>query len=268
VFAGANWSQVIQRLRCAGVYDALMFFPRARARILFVLIVVIAAGDKLQNAQSAPASALSSTQIVEQIQVHDQVRARTLKHYSSTRHYAVEYRGFPTDLSAAMDVEASFDAATGKSFRIVSQSGSKFLADKVLKRAVDSEKEASLDKGSTALTPANYKFTLLKSETLGSGPAYIFDLEPLHPSKFLYRGRIWVDATDFAVVKMETQPSKSPSFWISKTLIESTSGKTGDFWFPQKLRSETKVRIGGGAVLTIDYGTYEVSPATKTGLTH
>jgi hypothetical protein len=167
-----------------------------------------------------------------------------------------------------MVVEASFDAATGKSFRVVSQSGSKFLADKVLKRAVDSEKEASQDKGSTALTPANYKFTLLKNDTLGSGLAYVFDVEPLHPSKFLYRGRIWVDATDFAVVKMETQPAKSPSFWISKTLIESTSGKTGDFWFPQKLRSETKVRIGGGAVLTIDYGTYEVSPATKTGLTH
>ena len=92
--------------------------------------------------------------------LHDQARARALKHYHSTRHYAVEYRGFPTDLSASMVVEASFDAASGKSFRIVSQSGSKFLADKVLKRAVDSEKEASQDKGSTALTPANYKFNL------------------------------------------------------------------------------------------------------------
>jgi hypothetical protein len=245
-----------------------MFFPRARALNLAALLVAVAVGAGPQNAQNAPESVLSSAQIIEQIQVHDQVRARTLKHYRSTRHYSVEYHGFPTDLSAAMIVEASFDAATGKSFRIVSQSGSKFLADKVLKRAVDSEKEASLDRSSTALTTANYKFTLLKNETLGSGPAYVFDVEPLHPSKFLYRGRIWVDATDFAVVRMETQPSKSPSFWISKTLIESTSGKTGDFWFPQKLRSETKVRIGGGAVLTIDYGTYEVAAATKAGLTH
>jgi hypothetical protein len=34
--------------------------------------------------------------------------------------------------------------------------------------------------------------------------------------------------------------------------------KAGDFWLPAKLRSETKVRIGGGAAFTIDYGTYEV----------
>lgn len=237
-----------------------MFFPRGRDLSLAALFAAIGAGAGPQN---APAAALSSAQIIEQIHLHDLARAQALKHYHSMRHYAVEYRGFPTDLSAGMVVEASFDAATGKSFRIVSQSGSKFLVDKVLKRAVDSEKEASQDKGSTALTPANYKLTLLKSEILGSGPAYVFDVEPLHASKFLYRGRIWVDAADFAVVKMETQPAKSPSFWISKTLIESTSAKTEGFWFPQKLRSETKVRIGGGAVLTIEYGTYEVSPTAK-----
>jgi len=46
-----------------------------------------------------------------------------------------------------MDVEVKYDAATGKSFRIVSQSGSSLLCNKVLKRAVDSEKEAAQDKG-------------------------------------------------------------------------------------------------------------------------
>jgi hypothetical protein len=257
-----------QRLRWVAVYDAHMFSSHGRDVALAALIVAVAAGAGSQNTPNPPAAAMSSAQIVEQIQVHDRARARALKHYSSTRHYAVEYRGFPTDLAASMVVEASFDAASGKSFRVISQSGSKFLADKVLKRAVESEKEASQEKGSTALTTANYKFTLLKSETLGSGPAYVFDVEPLHVSKFLYRGKIWVDAADFAVAKMETQPSKSPSFWISKTLIESTSGKTGDFWFPQKLRSETKVRIGGGAVLTIDYGAYQVTSTAKPDSTH
>ena len=244
-----------------------MNLPRCTDLSLAALMVAVATGAGPQNVPD-PAAGLSSAQIVEQIQVHDQARARALKHYQSTRNYAVEYRGFPADLAASMVVEASFDAASGKSFRVVSQSGSKFLADKVLKRAIDSEKEASQDKGSTALTPANYRFTLLKNETLESGLAYVFDVEPLQASKFLYRGKIWVNAADFAVVKMETQPSKSPSFWISKTLIESASAKTGNFWFPRKLRSETKVRIGGGAVLTIDYGTYEVSSTATPDRTH
>ena len=82
------------------------------------------------------------------------------------RHYAVEYKGFAHTIDAKMDVEINYDAATGKSFRIVSQSGSNLLCDKVLKKAVDSEKEASQDKTSTALSEANYRFSLLGTDTV------------------------------------------------------------------------------------------------------
>jgi hypothetical protein len=247
------------------IYDALMFFPHGRGLLLAVFFLSIAAGAGPESAPPSTAAQLSSAQIVEQMQIHDQARARELKHYHATRHYQVEYHGFPEDLAGGMVIEISFDAASGKNFRIVSQSGSNFLCEKVLKRAVDSEKEASQNKGSTALTPANYKFNLTGTETLASGPAYVLDVEPLVPSKFLYRGKIWVDASDFALAKMETHPSKSPSFWISRTMIQSTNAKTGGFWFPEKLRSETKVRIGGQAVFTIDYGKYEVESNAQSG---
>ena len=134
----------------------------------------------------------------------------------------------------------------------------------MLKRAVDSEKEASQDKSLTALT--NYSFSLVGTETVGGRPAYILHEEPLSEGKFLSRGKIWVDAEDFAVVKMETEPAKNPSFWISRTSISSSAVKTDGFWLPGKTRSETKVRIGGTAVLTIDYGTYQVVPSETAGL--
>ena len=60
---------------------------------------------------------------------------------------------------------------------------------------------------------------------------------------------------------METEPAKSPSFWISRTLIHYTSTKTDGFWLPEQVSSETKVRVGGTAVLTINYGSYDVVPA-------
>jgi hypothetical protein len=69
-----------------------------------------------------------------------------------------------------------------------------------------------------------------------------------------------VDGIDFAVAKMEVQPAKNPSFWISKTVIHHTNVDMGGFWLPKQNRSETKVRIGGTAVLTIDYGTYQIVP--------
>ena len=229
-------------------------------KVLIVAVSLLAAGAAwTANGDTAPAEKLSSAQIVEQLQSHNQARARALKHYKAVRHYQVEYRGFSKTIVAKMEVEVEYDAATGKSFRIVSQSGSKLLCEKVLKRAVESEKEASQDKGAAALTTANYRFHLAGSESLGGRPAYILDVEPVKESKFLYRGKVWVDAVDFAVAKIEVEPAKNPSFWISRTRIRSTNAKTGDFWLPEKNRSETKVRIGGTAVFTIDYGTYQIS---------
>jgi hypothetical protein len=223
-----------------------------------------------QIAAQAPASptlpSLTATEIVNQVQRHNQARLDELKQYKALRHYAVEYKGFSHTVDARMDVEVSYDATSGQNFRIVSQSGSNLLCDKVLKRAVDSEKEASQDKASTAHSESNYRFNLLGTDTVDGRPAYVLYEEPLREGKFLTRGKIWIDGADFAVVKMEAEPAKNPSFWISRTSINSSSVKTDGFWLPGKTRSETKVRIGGTAVLTIDYGTYRVVPTETAKL--
>ena len=203
-------------------------------------------------------SALTTDQIVAEMQQRGRVRNEGLKHYKAVRHYQVDYKGFGADLGARMEVEVSFDAPASKSFRIVSQSGSKLLLDKVLKRLLETEKEAAGNQLATALSPANYSFHVDGSEPLDGRPAYILTVEPLTANKLLYRGRIWVDAADFALVKIEAEPAKNPSFWIAKTAIHHTFAKIGGFWLPEQNRSESKIRIGGTAVLTIDYGTYQI----------
>jgi hypothetical protein len=242
-----------------------MPFQRFRCLCLAVALAGTAVVVWAENpgAGAGSPTGLSTVEVVEQMHHRTEARIQDLKHYKALRHYQVEYKGFATTIGAKMDVEANYDAAQGMSFRIVSQSGSKFLCDKVLKRAVDSEQEASRDKGSTALTPANYRFQMVGSESIGGRPAYILDVEPLTESKFLYRGKVWVDAADFEVVKMESEPAKNPSFLISRTLIHYTSVLAHGFWLPQGIRSETKVRIGGTAVLTIDYGNYQVESNTS-----
>jgi len=235
-----------------------MSFFRGKRWAVAILFLVMTSGICPENAQTTSAPALTAAQIAAEMQSRNQARNDKLKHLKSIRHYKVEYKGFSADLTAQMEVEYTYDAKSGKSFRIASESGSNFLIEKVLKRAVESEKEAAKDKTSTALSTANYKFRLVGNENLAGRPAYILDVEPKVPSKFLYKGKVWVDAAEFALVKFETEPAKSPSFWISRTLIHQTFAKTGDFWLPEKNRSETKVRIGGTAVLIIDYGTYQI----------
>jgi hypothetical protein len=240
-----------------------MSFQRGRALLIAFAFFAITAETWPENAASIPAHGLDLTQIVQQMQQHNLDQSNRLKHYKALRHYQVEYQGFPANAAAKMDVEVEYDAPSGKSFRIVSESGPKFLLEKVLKRAVDSEKEASQDKALTALSEANYRFHLAGTANVSGRPSYMLDVDPLKPSKFLYRGRIWVDAADFAVVKMETEPAKSPSIFISRTTIHFTSAMTDSFWLPQAMRSETKVRFGGTAVFTIDYGTYRIGPNVK-----
>ncbi|MGB8259351.1 MAG: hypothetical protein WCE75_03325 [Terracidiphilus sp.] len=232
------------------------------------LMILLAHSACSQKGPAAETQATSTAQIVEGMQRHDQLQRRMLQGYEGTRHYSVVYRGFTRTITAGMDVEVNYTPASGKTFRIISQSGSGMLCEKVLKRALDSEREASLDKSSTALTSANYRFQFAGMDRVGDRPAYMLDVEPITPSKFLYRGRVWVDTAAFAVAKMEVQPAKNPSFWISRTLIHHSNQMTNGFWMPAQNRSETKVRIGGTAIMTIDYLSYRITaqPNSETSL--
>jgi len=65
---------------------------------------------------------------------------------------------------------------------------------------LQSEKEAATaeNQRAVALNGDNYRFSLVGQEKTPSGSAYILSVEPRTQNKLLYRGRIWVDATDFA----------------------------------------------------------------------
>ncbi len=250
----------IGRLSC-------LMCPKPVKAFLIVMAFFAVAGAWASSGSLPATTNLTADQIVARMQTHDRIQQQELQHYQSVRVYRVEYRGYSARIAARMKVLFSYDATTGKSFRILSRSGSSFLCDDVLKRAVESEEQASRQKGSTALTSANYSFRLLGTDQVNGRPAYILDVTPLKPEKFLYKGKIWVDATDFALVKIEATPAKNPSFWISRTAIWYSNAITDGFWLPQETKSKTSVRIGGTAVLTIDYGPYQIPPSAMSSTT-
>jgi hypothetical protein len=88
---------------------------------------------------------------------------------------------------------------------------------------------------------------------------YVLEARPRNKNKFLFRGRIWVNATDFAITRVEGEPAQNPSWWTVKTDFKRSYQKIGDFWLPESNASETKVRILGTAVLTISYGEYQIT---------
>jgi hypothetical protein len=163
-----------------------------------------------------------------------------------------------------MVVNVKYLSPGTKEFIVQSATGAKLIIDKVFKKLLEAEKE-TLDAETqrrSALTDDNYRFTLVGYESGFSGATYVLNVEPRTKDKFLYRGRIWVDAEDFAVVRLEAEPAKNPSFWTKKAEIVQVYMKVSDFWLPAYNHSVTAIRLGGHAELTIDYKDYEIIEAS------
>jgi hypothetical protein len=210
---------------------------------------------------------LSVQQVVSNLVRKDAERARALRHYESTRIYHLSYRGFPSDRDAEMTVEASFDSPSTKNFKIISQSGSKLIIERVFKRLLESEKEAAEPEihARTLLNPENYDIALVGYEPSGAGGQYVLDVYPKAKSKYVYRGKVWVDGTDFAVTRIDAEPAQNPSFWTKKSEIHHQYVKVQNFWLPQRNESVSYIRLGGRATLTIDYNNYHVVDSQVAG---
>jgi hypothetical protein len=125
---------------------------------------------------------------------------------------------------------------------------------------LQAEQEASTIEAQarSVLNSDNYNFTLLGQVNTPSGLTYLLTVDPKTKDKFLYQGRIWVDAGDFAVIRLEAEPSKKPSFWTKNSEIEQVYMKVGDFWLPVRNHSISEIRLGGTAELTIHYSNYQI----------
>ena len=216
---------------------------------------VLARADGSPDASSAGQND-STGAIVQRLVENNRDRASRLPECTSKRHYHIEFHGFGRNMVADMRVDVTDHGSASRTFHITSESGSHVLLDHVLERLLDNEQDAARNKDQNGLTPLNYNFTLVGNASEGGRSLFILQVEPKENRKLLYRGRIWVDAKDYAVVRIEAEPAKNPSFWIHSTQIHHVYAKVGDFWLPQRNVSESKTRFGGTATLTIDYGNY------------
>lgn len=223
-----------------------------------------------QSPVIAPATSqvqVSCEEIVANLVRRNVERAHALGAYHGTRVYRLEYRGFPGARSAEMTVDVQYRSPETKEFKVLSEKGSQLVIDRVFHKLLQSEKEAVIQENQArvALNNDNYKFVLVGTESLQTGLSYILSVEPRTNNKLLYRGRIWVDAEDFAVVRIAAAPAKNPSFWTKETKIEQVYSKVGDFWLPLSNRSNSTIRLGGHADLTIDYQDYQITASTPAG---
>jgi hypothetical protein len=226
--------------------------------MLFIGVPVIAQ----QATVSAP---LTADEVIERVVHMNDTRSKALESYSNIRSYHLECHCL-SHKKADMIVRTTYQSPDKKEFTIISETGSGTVRDRVFKKLLEAEQESMQEENQkrSAITPENYTFRLSDYQKTDTDEFYVLDAEPRSKNKFLFRGRIWVNAQDFAITRIEGEPAVNPSWWTLKTGFKRRYQKIDEFWLPQSNESETKVRVFGTAVLSIEYRDYEVTLAKGT----
>ena len=240
------------------LYHARKSDGRWIVRAFALLIIGVPAVAQQANV-SAP---LNAAEVMGHVVEMNEVRAKALEGYSSVRSYHLECHCV-SHKKADMVVRTDYQAPDKKEFTILSQSGSGTVRDRVFKKLLEAEQESmrAENQQRSAITPENYTFQLSDYEKTDTGEFYVLDAQPRSKNKFLFKGRIWVNAKDFAITRVEGEPAVNPSWWTVRTDFKRTYQKIGDFWLPESNESETKVRVFGTAVLSIEYRDYQITQA-------
>lgn len=246
-------------LRTLGLMTALIGW------VSLIIVPKMVGADSGTPSSSISSAPLSADQVVDNLVRKNEERARALLHSEGTRVYRLAYRGIPRDSYAEMVVQATYDSPSSKQFKVVSESGSKLLRNRVFKKLLESEAEAAQPtiSGRTQLNRENYNFDLVGYEPSNAGGQYVLQVSPKVQNKYVYRGKVWVDGIDFAVTHIEAEPAQNPSFWTKKSEIRHEYKKVGAFWLPARNESVSYIRLGGRATLTIEYTDYRVTGAVQ-----
>jgi hypothetical protein len=230
-----------------------------------------AAGQSAHNNEALTSSApvppqpsVSGDQIFAELVRHNEVRSARLREYSAVRTYAV------TDLSgkvhAKETVRMEYVAPDKKTFVPVAEEGSAVVRHLVLNRLMESETSAAAgqEHHDSSITPANYVFHVLGTEDLGGHHCFVVEAVPKRKDKYLFEGKVWVDSTDFAVVKIAGHPAKKLSFWVTQADFVRQYEKIGDFWLPAKDETFVDVKFYGKKILSIEHHINTVNGVTNT----
>jgi hypothetical protein len=198
----------------------------------------------------------TADEVIARMIAHDRERQAALHGYTAIRRYVLENRNHHKRAEMLVRMMCREDGS--KQFEVVSENGWGGARKHVFPRLLEAEAEAAQPdlRERSRIVPENYTFEMLGTEDVRGRPAYVIAIEPKTPNKYLARGRIFVDADEYAIIRVEGKPAKNPSFWVKSVHFVHDYDKSGSFWFPVSDRSVTDVRLFGATEMTIDYFDY------------
>jgi hypothetical protein len=217
-------------------------------------------GTSFAFANSLPANSLTTDDVVTRMLEAEEKKAAATQCYTGTRRYHIRNDRFGQQAEMLVEVIAK---PGGKQFRVLSSSGAESMHRRVFDKLLKGETEASREQASNRIDRTNYDFALAGQETLRGRRTYVLELRPKEKKKYLVEGKIWVDAQDFQVVRLEGRPAASLSFWVGRPQLTFDYDKVDGHWMTTRNRTFAKSRLMGATELTIEFQRYDLGGKPK-----
>jgi hypothetical protein len=228
----------------------------ARRLLITKLVAVLSAGSLL--AQQTP----DLSAVVRGVDASVKNRIDQLASYTVTEHYLV-FRGRGDAKQVAdMVVETTFRKNSGKTYKIISQSGSSFWRNEVLNRLLENERLMSKPGNvETALiNSSNYVMTLDKNsiQSLNGRQCIVLDISPRRSSEYLFKGVLWVDSHDFAIVQLKGIAGKSAFFLTGAAEVTRSYAELDNLPMATHAEAVSGSTLLGQTTVKVDYANYKL----------
>ena len=209
------------------------------------------------RAKTLPAL-LAPKEVLARMEKRIEHQYAALESYRARRRYSAAHPVLGD--SVYLLVEEQYRAPGEKDFQVLESSGPAAVQKRLFSRLLQAELDNAPEEARQAvdLCRRNYQFTFQEYDATAG--AYIFQVEPRTSNPYLLRGKIWVNAEDFAVQRIEGEPAQRHSVLIRQTHFVHEFAKFGDFWFPVRHHSKANLFLFGSATLEITYYNYDWQP--------
>ncbi len=201
-------------------------------------------------------------QVVRGIDQAVQARVENVAGFTDVEHYAV-YRGAnETHPAAEMTVKPTYRKGAGKSYEVLSQSGSALIRKFGLLPLLDNEKTINLPGNveRSWFTSANYEMNLKSGgiQRINGRNCFVLTIQPKRKAPNAIAGTLWVDAIDDSIVQIDGVASQNPSLLAGTTHMMRQYANVKGFPMSTHARAESNSAFFGKTVVTIEYGYYEL----------
>jgi hypothetical protein len=230
-----------------------------RRRSVEVLVACLFA---FLGTNSAPAQQLDTASVIEQVDAAVKARIDNVVGYTDTEHYAVYRSNDEVHPVAEMTVITTYKKDSGKSYAIVSQTGSEIIQKLVLDAILDNEKhlnEPGIREGAW-VTSANYEMSLKPGgiQLLDGRSCLALTLIPRRKASFLIDGTLWVDSTNGSIVQLQGFTSKNSSLVTGPTQVMRQYANVDGFSQATHVRAVSNSFMFGQTIVKIDYRDYKI----------